>query len=87
MAVRDLDGDGADELVTLSDREAALKIYTPTGVDDPGEPIVFGTAAGTHRLVIADVDDDGSPDLVLADHITGEIEVLPWQPCDGDPAR
>ncbi len=87
MAVRDLDGDGADELVTLSDREAALKIYTPAGADDPGAPTVFGTDVGTHRLVIADVDDDGSPDLVLADHITGAIEVLPWRPCDGDEAR
>ncbi|MEZ4452515.1 MAG: VCBS repeat-containing protein [Nannocystaceae bacterium] len=87
VAVRDLDGDGADELVTLSDREAALKIFTPVGADDPGTPTVFGTDAGTHRLVIADVDDDGSPDLVLADHITGVIEVLPWRPCNGDQAR
>lgn len=86
MAVRDLDGDGADELVTLSDREAALKIFTPAGAGGPGPAVVFGTGAGTHRFVVADVDDDRTPEVVLSDRFTGTLEVLPWRPCERDQA-
>ncbi|MCY1011491.1 VCBS repeat-containing protein [Nannocystis pusilla] len=82
VAVGDLDGDGADELVTLSDREAALKIFTPTDAAGPGPAVVFGTSAGAHRLVVADVDDDRRPEIVLADRFTGTLEVLPLRSCE-----
>ncbi|MEZ4449551.1 MAG: VCBS repeat-containing protein [Nannocystaceae bacterium] len=81
MAVRDLDGDGIDELVTLSERAAVLQIYAPARAQEPEPILVFGVGTGTNRLAVADVDEDGTLDIVLADRFTRELEVLRWTPC------
>ncbi len=83
LTVGDLDGDRIDELVTLSDRESVVKIFAPRDVKTPEPVVVFGVGAGTHRLVIADADDDRRADIVLADRFTREFAVLRLAACHG----
>jgi hypothetical protein len=81
LAVRDLDGDHVDELVALSDREAALKIYAPSGSAVPQPVALFGTGAGVDQLAVADIDDDHRPDIVLTDRFTEQLTALRLEPC------
>jgi hypothetical protein len=71
MLARDLDGDGTVDLAAAS---AAGKVVVLLGDSDGGfgAPAAYNTGPASNGLACADFDEDGSPDLAVANVGTGE---------------
>jgi hypothetical protein len=74
VAVVDLDGDGRPDVLTLeqlstsqTDRQGRLLVYRQTASGAFAAPEVHRVGDYPWHFVIADVDDDGAPDLVITD--------------------
>ena len=87
MAVADLDGDGAPEIVTVHQGKAPA---TPAGVISEDLVTVFngaghikwtvrvpGRASGRH-LVVSDIDVDGSPDILIGGATLNANGTIKW---------
>ena len=75
LQTADFDGDGFDDLLVGTE---ALRIYLSAG--GGGAPVPAGvlpTGASTERLVLGEIDGDGSPDAVLAQGTT--LRLIPIQ--------
>ena len=74
IAVRDLDGDGRADVLTLaqlaesqSQREGRLTVYRQTGPGTFAAPETYVVGVYPWRLDIGDIDGDGAPDLAIMD--------------------
>jgi hypothetical protein len=65
-AARDLDGDGAIDIVVVDDRRRAVEIYygNTTGGFDPATRLDVGNAV-PYALAVADLNRDGRPDILV----------------------
>ena len=75
--VADLDLDGLGDVVTIHDGWGNAGVYraSPTGGLSPEElyPYPYGDGYVPHGLALGDVNGDGSPDAVFADHNNGLV--------------
>jgi hypothetical protein len=82
VAIADLNHDGKPDIV-LADHDS-YAVTTLLGSGDgrfqpaPGSPFVArdGAKPHTHGLVVADVNHDGHPDIVTANHDDGDLSLL-----------
>ncbi len=82
VAVADLNGDGKPDLAVANlivyangQGSVTTLLANGSGGFEPG--VSYGAGAvDTHAVVIADVNGDGKPDLVLANAYTGSVAVL-----------
>lgn len=82
VAVADLNGDGHQDLVlanllTVEGTQGSVSVLMANGSGGFEPGVSYGAgAADTWRVVVADVNGDGIPDLVLANAYPGSVAVL-----------
>lgn len=79
MAVQDLDADGKADIVTVSTGNNTLSVYhnlSTNGVISFSAPVNFTTGNSPNGVAIGDLDDDGKPDVVVADTTDGTVSVF-----------
>lgn len=88
IAAADLDADGRLDLVTAHagcpTGVVEVRFGTGGGAFTPPESLLAG--CGPTALAIADLDSNGAPDLVVAFHGAGEVQVLLGQMSAGAPS-
>jgi hypothetical protein len=64
----DITGDGKPEVLLVGDKGAKVHALGIDGADAPGFPAALSPPAGkgVHRLILADIDGDGKPEVVVA---------------------
>src|SRR5690606_21864091 len=77
LAIADVDGDDALDLVTVGQTSGMVRLLFGDGSGDFARPLAFGAGAGARDLVAADVDNAGLPDVVVALRTQNRIAVLP----------
>ena len=89
IAVRDLDGDGRADVITLaqlaeslSQREGRLTVYRQTSPGTFAAPETYVVGVYPWRLDIGDIDGDGAADLVIMDVGTESVWMLLQDPDD-----
>src|SRR5690606_19640963 len=79
VALADLDGDAALDLIAALPDEGQVEVLLGDGAGGFSPGVTFATdlAPGTHRLAVADFDGDGWPDLALTLQTpVGELSLL-----------
>lgn len=78
VAMGDLNGDGAQDLVAVNpgDRSAALSVLLNRGNGTFHERHDYGTERGPNAVALADLDCDGTKDLVTANSDARSVSVL-----------
>jgi hypothetical protein len=71
LAAADLDSDGDVDLLTANGD--FLAFYSGDGTGEFGTPLELAVSSGTEQLVVADVDFDGSPDVVTRNPGRGSV--------------
>jgi hypothetical protein len=67
IAVADFDGDGNADIITLISYPQVAEIFYGNGDGTFNGPFLLTLSAAYTQIVIADVNQDGKPDLVLSD--------------------
>lgn len=89
VEVADVDGDRLDDVLVAHGGHVALGVYRqgPGGVLGPEalDPIPYASSYNPHGLAVGDINDDGAPDLVIADYNHGLVVLrhVPMAPSPG----
>ena len=79
LAAGDFNGDGKmDVAVVDSDAGNELSVLlntTTPGVFSLAAPATYTTGSAPQAIVVTDLDGDGAPDLIIANHNSGNVEV------------
>jgi hypothetical protein len=76
IAVADLDGDGAADLVVTIEKQDSVSVLFGCGDGSFGQSTRFGTGTGPVGLAVVDVNADGKPDLAVGNVTAGTVSVL-----------
>jgi len=78
VAVADMDGDGADDLVTANSGSGDVSVVyqDPTAPGAFAFPSAVPSGAGPAAIAVADLNDDGAPDIATANADGGNLAVL-----------
>jgi hypothetical protein len=82
VAAKDIDGDGRADLVAANLNSGNVAVFRNLGAagslstNDFAAPVFFPAEAGTHSLVVADLDGDSKPDIATANHIANSVSIL-----------
>jgi hypothetical protein len=80
VAIKDVDADGKPDLIVTnfsSNTVSVLRnISSSTGEISFASQVVFGTANGPTGLFVADVDNDGKPDIALTNYYSNLVSVF-----------
>lgn len=76
IAFADLDGDGTLDLIATIPGTASVRVWPGLGGGTFGAPSDFGTRSMADVIRVADLNGDGSPDLVIAHTFTNVFDVL-----------
>jgi hypothetical protein len=78
LAAADVNGDGKIDLVVPNENSNSVSVFGGNGNGTFGARTDFSTGAGTlpYAVAVADVNNDGKPDLVTADSGTNSVSVL-----------
>ena len=71
IALIDLDGDGASDLVS-----AGGDVSVTLSRGSLGQPVHYSTSSSPHAVIAADLDGDGKPDIATANPGTGDVSIL-----------
>jgi len=87
IAIRDLDGDGQADVLTLAQlaesqslREGRLTVYRQTGGGQFAAPETYPVGEYPWHLDVGDIDGDGAPDVVIVDVGTESVWMLLQDP-------
>lgn len=75
LLLRDVNGDGRPDIVTAHP-SSTISVHTNTGTGDFNPLVQFGTANNPASFVIADVNDDKKPDLIVLNAGADPVSVL-----------
>ena len=69
MAIADLNGDGAPDLVTVNSADDTVSVLlgNGTGTFAPAATYPIPTSSGAQFVAVAEVTGDGIPDIIVAD--------------------
>jgi hypothetical protein len=87
LAVQDLDGDGKPDIVTANSGDNTISAFhnlSTNGVISFSAGVSFATGNFPNGLAIADLDEDGSPDVVVANRVDGTVSVFRNLGLDGE---
>ena len=76
VAIADLDGDTAPDLVTANFSAGVVNVLLSNGDGTFGNPVAFATGSGPRSVAVADLDGDTIPDLVTANQNSDDVSVL-----------
>ena len=76
VAVGDLDGDGAPDLVTANAGSHDISVLLGNGDGTFQAQQRFGAGTGPRSVAVGDLDADGAPDLVTANNDSNDVSVL-----------
>ena len=75
MALADIDGDGALDLVTSQDAANTVTVVLGHGDGSFGLPVTY-PVPNPSLMVVADLDGDGRPDIATIDRTNENVDVL-----------
>jgi hypothetical protein len=75
IAVADVNGDGAPDVLSIQYNRAALWVMLGTGSGDLGPLLTFDGGPEGVAIEVADVDGDGRPDLLKSNGAAGTLSV------------
>ena len=78
VAVADVNGDGKPDLIVVNEGNNAVAVLLGNGNGTFQAQQTFSTGAGSNpfSVAVADVNGDGKPDLIVANHNTNNVGVL-----------
>jgi hypothetical protein len=77
VTTSDLDGDGASELIEVSQNDAIVRVHPGHGDGSFGEPLLLAVFGQPYVAAVADLDADGDPDIAVANSSASAITVFP----------
>jgi hypothetical protein len=82
LAVADVDGDGKLDIIVTDYDDSIVSVYrntcTPGNISSNSfaTRVDFATGAQPQGVAVADIDGDGKPDLLVANHGDGTVSIL-----------
>ena len=82
LAMGDLDGDGKPDLAVANANSTTVSVYRNTstagsmGIGSFAPKVDFTTGAYPASVAIGDLDEDGKPDLAIANYFSNSVSVL-----------